>query len=146
MKNNKLVYKISAGLGMLALIVGVGFATWFSPANAQTNNANPNGNFNGMMGNIPNSSQFYKEMSDLMKKYNVNCPMLGNDGDENNTNQGATSGNFQGAGMMGGITNSDQFYQDMSNLMAKYNINPDNYKGPGYGMMGGGYGGMMNFR
>ncbi len=90
---------------MLALIIGVGFTTGLSPANAQTNNANnanPNENFNGMMGNIPNSGQFYNEMSDLMKKYNVNCPMLGNDGDENDANQGATSGNFRGAGMMGG--------------------------------------------
>ncbi len=102
MKNNKFAYKIFAGLGMLALIIGIGFNTGLSPANAQTNNASPNGNFNGMMSNIPNSGQFYKEMSDLMKKYNVNCPMLGNDGDENNVNQGATSGNFRGAGVMGG--------------------------------------------
>jgi len=102
MKNNKFAYKIFAGLGMLALIIGIGFNTGLSPAKAQTNDVSPNGNFNGTMGNIStNSGQFYKEMSDLMKKYNVNCPMLGNDGDENNNNQDTTSRNFRGAGMMG---------------------------------------------
>lgn len=78
MKNNKFVYKIFAGLVLSALIISTGFAMGFSPVNAQTNKAKPNGNVNGLMGQVENQAQFYKEMNDLMKKYNVNCPMHGN--------------------------------------------------------------------
>lgn len=100
--NSKLAYKIFAGLGVLAFAIGISFTSGFSPAKAQVDNV-PN-DFNGttgMMGDIKNPDQFYKEMSDLMKKYGANCPMHGNGG--NGNLQGANSGNVKaGVGMMGG--------------------------------------------
>ncbi len=97
MKNNKYI-KISAGLGVFALAIGFGLTLGLSPAKVQAANFTPNENYSATANNGSNPSNFYQEMSDLMKKNNIDCPMLGNDGDANV--QDINSGNFNGANMM----------------------------------------------
>lgn len=108
-KYKRFIYQALTGLGLLAFVFGFSLIIGLSPAWAHGNNRvveqgnssqnyqeeDMSGMMSRMMGNITGNSarsqSFYREMSAIMNKYQVDCPMHDGQNGEHSQNK-----NFRG--------------------------------------------------